>query len=69
MDVVEGLSRSLGLFETNMESLINLLSEKVSAAGEAGTDGSTAEQLGGLQRAMASLQESLEAAVKALKEA
>ena len=65
-NVVEGLSRSLGMFEENMNGLITAISGKLDQISAQGTSGVTAEQLSGLQQAIADMQASLERSVRAL---
>ena len=65
-NVVEGLSRSLGMFEENMNRLMGAVSARLDQMNAAGTDGVTAQQLSGLQQAMADMQAALERSVKTL---
>lgn len=65
-NVVEGLSRSLGMFDQSMHSLISTLGEKIDSAGAQGTDGATAEQMSEIQRLLASMQETLRQAADSL---
>ena len=67
-NVVEGLSRSLGMFDQSMHSLISALGEKIDSAGAQGTDGATAEQMSEIQRLLASMQETLRQAADSLAE-
>ena len=61
-NVVEGLSRALGMFDENMNSLVATLTEKVDAVNASGTDGSTTAQLSEIQRMLTSMQASLKQA-------
>lgn len=65
-NVVEGLSRALGLFDENMTSLIATLTEKIEATSATGTDGAATAQLSDIQRMLASMQESLKQAADCL---
>ena len=61
-NVVEGLSRALGMFDENMSALVQTLTEKVDSITAAGTDGKTAAQLSEIQRMLTSMQASLKQA-------
>ena len=61
-NVVEGLSRALGLFDQNMQELLSALTERLSQVQASGTSGDTAAQLSELQRMMTSIQSALEKA-------
>ena len=65
--VVEGLSRSLGMFDQNMHSLIETFGEKVDKMNKDGTSGETAKQLGQMQKAMAAMTEAIERATTSLE--
>ena len=65
-NVVEGLSRSLGMFDQSMNSLIAALGEKIDNAAALGTDGATAEQMSEIQRLLSSMQETLRQAADSL---
>lgn len=65
-NIVEGLSRALGMFDENMNGLIAALTEKLETLNAAGTTGATAEQAADIQRLLASIQQSLESANAAL---
>ena len=65
-NVVEGLSRSLGMFDQSMNSLITALGEKIDSAAALGTDGATAEQMSEIQRLLSSMQETLRQAAESL---
>lgn len=59
-NVVEGLSRALGMFDENMNGLITTLSEKLDSLDKTGTSGFTAEQAADIQRMLTSIKDSLE---------
>lgn len=61
-NVVEGLSRALGLFDQNMQELLSALTERLSQVQACGTSGDTMAQLSELQRMMTSIQSALEKA-------
>ena len=65
-NVVEGLSRALGMFDENMNGLIANLSDTVERANATGTDGSTTAQLSEIQRMLTSMQASLKQAANSL---
>ena len=65
-NVVEGLSRSLGMFDQSMNSLITALGEKIDSAAALGTDGAIAEQMSEIQRLLSSMQETLRQAAESL---
>lgn len=65
-NVVSGLSQALGMFDANMNSLVQTLTSKVDSLNAAGTDGATAEQAAELQKLLASIEKSLNEAVNAL---
>ena len=65
-NVVEGLSRALGMFDENMNSLVATLTEKVDSVNAAGTDGKTTAQLSEIQRMLTSMQASLKQAANSL---
>lgn len=67
--VVEGLSRALGMFDENMHSLMETLSQQISRAGGDGTTGDTARQLGQMQQMMTAMAESMERAASSLERA
>ena len=68
-NVVEGLSRALGMFDENMNSLIAALSDKIASCTATGTDGATAEQMSDIQRMLAAMQQSLQRAADCLEKA
>lgn len=68
-NVVEGLSRALGMFDENMNSLIAALSDKISSCAATGTDGATAAQMSDIQRMLAAMQQSLQRAADCLERA
>ena len=65
-NIVEGLSRALGMFDENMNSLIAALTEKIDSLNADGTTGMTADQAADIQRMLASVKQSLESAVAAM---
>ena len=65
-NVVEGLSRALGMFDENMNGLIQTLTDKLDAMNDAGTSGMTVEQAADIQRMLTSIRESVESATAAL---
>jgi len=65
-NIVEGLSRALGMFDENMHSLISALTEKIDSLNSDGTTGMTADQAADIQRMLASVKQSLESAVAAM---
>ena len=65
-DVVEGLSRALGMFDENMQGMVAALTEQVDRMQASGTDGVTAAQMSELQRTVAAMKESLENAAAAI---
>lgn len=58
-NVVEGLSRALGLFDQNMTALMDTLGEKVDSIAAAGNSAAAVQQLGEMQRLMASMEATL----------
>ena len=58
-NVVEGLSRALGLFDQNMTALMDALGEKVDSIAAAGNSAAAVQQLGEMQRLMASMEATL----------
>lgn len=65
-NVVEGLSRALGMFDENMTSLVATLTEKIETMNISGTDGASAAQLSDIQRMLSSMQQSLKQAADSL---
>ena len=65
-NVVEGLSRALGMFDENMNGLIATLTEKLDSLDGSGTDGFTADQAADIQRMLTAIKESVENATAAL---
>ena len=65
-NVVEGLSRALGMFDENMNGLIATLTEKLDSLDGSGTDGFTADQAADIQRMLTAIKESVESATAAL---
>ena len=59
-NVVEGLSRALGMFDENMHSLVTALGEQVEKAGGNGTSGETAKQLNQMQQMMSAMTEAMQ---------
>ena len=66
-NIVEGLSRALGMFDENMNGLIATLTEKLDSLNASGTSGFTAEQAADIQRMLSAMKQSLEDAADALK--
>ena len=58
-NVVEGLSRALGLFDQNMTALIASLGEKVDSIAASANSAEAVTQLGEMQRLMAQMEETL----------
>ena len=67
-NVVEGLSRALGMFDENMTALVATLTEKVDSVSASGTSGETTAQLSEIQRMLASVQASLNKAAEGLNQ-
>lgn len=65
-DVVEGMSRSLGMFEGNMTELLSTLGQQISSIPKAGTSGECAQKLGDMQKLLAAMLESMQHAEKSL---
>jgi len=65
-NIVEGLSRALGMFDENMHGVIAALGERVDGMSSAGTSGVTAQQAADIQRMLATMQQSLEQTAAAL---
>ncbi len=65
-NVVEGLSRSLGMFESSMQKMVSLLDERLSQVNATGTSGDVLRQMSDLQQTMTDMKESMETAVSAL---
>ena len=65
-NVVEGLSRALGMFDENMNGLIATLTEKLDGMSDAGTSGFTADQAADIQRMLTAIKDSLDSATAAL---
>lgn len=62
-DVVEGMSRSLGLFESNMTSVVTALSDQLQSAS---LSGASTAQISEMQKLMTSMAASLKSAEKSL---
>lgn len=62
-NVVEGLSRALGMFNQNMQEMIDTLSDRLNHLKSNGTSGETVAQLSEIQHMMASIQSVLERAI------
>ena len=58
-NVVEALSRSLGMFDQSMNSMVQTLSEKIAELEKTGTGSITAAQVSDMQRLLASMEHSL----------
>lgn len=65
-NIVEGLSRALGMFDENMHGVIAALGEQVEHMNSSGTSGMTAAQAAEIQRLLAAMQQSLEQTAAAL---
>ena len=61
-NVVTGLSQSLGMFDQNMTSLMNLLTEKIDRLNSSGVSADTTDAAADLQRLLAQLQQIVDAA-------
>ncbi len=66
--VVEGLSRALGMFDQNMNDLVQTLTSRIDQLNAQGTSGATAEQVSAIQAMLGNIQRSLEAAAASLEE-
>ena len=64
--IVEGLSRALGMFDENMNGLIAALTEKLDSLDETGTDRFTADQAADIQRLLTAIKDSLDNGAAAL---
>lgn len=62
-DVVEGMSRSLGLFESNMTSVVTALSDQLQSVS---LSGASTAQISEMQKLMTSMAASLKSAEKSL---
>ena len=62
-DVVEGMSRSLGLFESNMTAVVTALSDQLQSAS---LSGASTAQISEMQKLMTSMAASLKSAEKSL---
>ena len=65
-NVVEGLSRALGLFDQSMTALMATLQEKVDSLAASGTGADVVSQLGDMQRMMTGMEETLRKATESL---
>lgn len=65
-NVVEGLSRSLGLFDESMHSLISTLSERIDALNAHNSEAVTAKQVSELQRMLTAISDSVQRAADTL---
>ena len=65
-NVVEGLSRALGMFDENMNGMIAALTEKLDGMNASGTSGFTTEQAADIQRMLTVIKETLESGTAAL---
>lgn len=65
-NVVEGLSRSLGMFESSMQKMVRLLDERVADMNPSGTSGELTRQISDLQRTITSVQETIQKASEIL---
>lgn len=65
-NVVEGLSRSLGLFDESMHSLISTLSEQIDALNAHNSEAVTAKQVSELQRMLTAISDSVQRAADTL---
>lgn len=66
-NVVEGLSRALGMFDENMSGMMTTLADKLDRLPAGGTSGASAAQLSEMQKLMAAMADSLRAAEKSLQ--
>ena len=66
-NVVEGLSRALGMFDENMHNLVETLENQVAKAGGSGTNGETVRQLNQMQQMMAAMTESMQRVAASLE--
>lgn len=66
-NVVEGLSRALGMFDENMHNLVETLGDQVAKAGGSGTNGETVRQLNQMQQMMAAMTESMQRVAASLE--
>ena len=64
-NVVEGLSRALGMFDQNMTALVTALGDKVDSLSRSGSSNEVINQLSEMQRLMTSMEKTLRAATKA----
>ncbi len=66
-DVVDGLSRSLGMFEASMNDMTDAFAKKIEAAGSQSTVSSVTEEMAGMQKALGGMQTAIEQATAALQ--
>ena len=66
-DVVDGLSRSLGMFEASMNDMTDAFAKKIEAAGSQSTVYSVTEEMAGMQKALGGMQTAIEQATAALQ--
>ena len=62
-NVVEALSRALGMFDQSMNSMVSALTERISKLDQRGVSGMTAAQASEIQRLLASMEKALTQAV------
>ncbi|MGN0972174.1 MAG: hypothetical protein ACI4OY_09470, partial [Aristaeellaceae bacterium] len=62
-NVVEALSRALGMFDQSMNSMVSTLTERIATLDKSGVSGMTAAQASEIQRLLASMEKSLTQAV------
>ena len=66
-DVVDGLSRSLGMFEASMNDMTDAFAKKIEAAGSQSAVSSVTEEMAGMQKALGGMQTAIEQATAALQ--
>ena len=66
-DVVDGLSRSLGMFEASMNDMTDAFAKKLEAAGSQSAVSSVTEEMAGMQKALGGMQTAIEQATAALQ--
>ena len=62
-NVVEALSRALGMFDQSMNSMVSALTERIGKLDQSGVSGMTAAQASEIQRLLASMEKALTQAV------
>ena len=62
-NVVEALSRALGMFDQSMNSMVSALTERIGKLDQSGVSGMTATQASEIQRLLASMERALTQAV------